>query len=135
MGASGASYAEDAIRAVEREVRHIEAMIRQQYPGAEYIELEPMSKFADRFAIDDSFEEKLLQIEKEELQRWVRVLYETKQDAKTSSSSSTKSSSLESKSESSNNNSKDKRGTGSDRHYHDCREKDEGEEEDQEKEE
>ena len=99
-------YAEDVIRAVEREVRHIEAMIRQQYPGAEYIELEPMSKFADRFAIDDSFEEKLLQIEKEELQRWVRVLYETKQDAKTSSSSSTKSSSLESKSESSNNNSK-----------------------------
>ena len=29
---------------------------------------------------------------------------------------------------SSNNNSEDKRGTGSDRHYHDCREKDEGEE-------
>ena len=93
-------YAEDVIRAVEREVRHIEAMIRQQYPGAEYIELEPMSKFADRFAIDDSFEEKLLQIEKEELQRWVRVLYETNQDAKTSSS--TESSSSES--ESSNNN-------------------------------
>jgi zinc transporter 9 len=58
-------YAEDVIRAVEREVRHIEAMIRQQYPGAEYIELEPMSKHADRFAIDDSFEEKLLLIEKE----------------------------------------------------------------------
>jgi len=69
-------YAEDVIRAVEREVRHIEAMVRQQYPGAEYIELEPMSKFADRFAIDDSFQEKLLLIEKEELQRWVRVLYE-----------------------------------------------------------
>ena len=74
-------YAEDVIRAIEREVRHVEAMIRQKYPGAEYIELEPMSKQADRFAIDDSFEEKLLLIEKEELQRLVRVLHE-KSDAK-----------------------------------------------------
>jgi zinc transporter 9 len=74
-------YAEDVMRAVEREVRHIEAMIRHKYPGAEYIELEPMSKHADQFAIDDSFEEKLLMIEKEELRRLVRVLYETK-DAK-----------------------------------------------------
>lgn len=72
-------YAEDVMRAVEREVRHIEAMIRQKYPGAEYIELEPMSKHADQFAIDDSFEEKLLIIEKEELRRLVRVLYETKE--------------------------------------------------------
>ena len=69
-------YAEDVMRAVEREVRHIEAMIRQKYPGAEYIELEPMSKDADRFAIDDSFEEKLLLIEKEEMQRLIRVLYD-----------------------------------------------------------
>jgi zinc transporter 9 len=73
-------YAEDVIRAVEREVRHIEAVIRQQYPGAEYIELEPMSKYVDRFAIDDSFEEKLLMIEKKELKKWVRVLYENKDD-------------------------------------------------------
>jgi zinc transporter 9 len=69
-------YAEDVIRAVEREVRHIEAIIRQRYPGAEYIELEPMSKDADRFAIDDSFEEKLLVIEREEMQRLTRVLYQ-----------------------------------------------------------
>ena len=75
-------YAEDVIRAVEREVRHIEAMIRQQYPGAEYIELEPMSKYVDRFAIDDSFEEKLLLIEKKELKKWVRVLYENKEETK-----------------------------------------------------
>jgi zinc transporter 9 len=67
-------YAEDVMRAVEREIRHIEAMIRQKYPGAEYIELEPMSKDADRFAIDDSFEEKLLNIEREEMQRLIRVL-------------------------------------------------------------
>ena len=73
-------YAEDVIRAVEREVRHIEAVIRQQYPGAEYIELEPMSKYVDRFAIDDSFEEKLLMIEKKELKKWVRVLYENKEE-------------------------------------------------------
>jgi len=73
-------YAEDVIRAVEREVRHIEAIIRQQYPGAEYIELEPMSKFVDRFAIDDSFEEKLLMIEKDELKKWVHVLYENNEE-------------------------------------------------------
>lgn len=76
-------YAEDVMRAVEREVRHIEAMIRQKYPGAEFIELEPMSKHADQFAIDDSFEEKLLMIEKEELRRLVRVLYETKESMAT----------------------------------------------------
>lgn len=68
-------YAEDVMRAVEREVRHIEAMIRQKYPGAEYIELEPMSKDADKFAIDDSFEENLLVIEREEMQRLIKVLY------------------------------------------------------------
>ena len=74
-------YAEDVIRAVEREIRHIEAMIRQQYPGAEYIELEPMSKYVDRFAIDDSFEEKLMMIEKKEIKKWARVLYENKENA------------------------------------------------------
>ena len=77
-------YAEDVMRAVEREVRHIEAMIRQKYPGAEYIELEPTSTDADRFAIDDSFEEKLLLVEKEEMQRLIRVLYESKSDSKKS---------------------------------------------------
>lgn len=68
-------YAEDVIRAVEREVRHIEALIRQKYPGAEYIELEPMSKDANRFAIDDSLVDRLLQIEKEEMKRLIRVLH------------------------------------------------------------
>ena len=76
-------YAEDVMRAVEREVRHIEAKIRQKYPGAEYIELEPMSKDADRFAIDDSFEEKLLLIEKQEMQSLIKVLYQ--QEKKTGS--------------------------------------------------
>lgn len=68
-------YAEDVIRAVEREVRHIEALIRHKYPGAEYIELEPMSKDADKFAIDDSLVEKLLQIEKEEIKRITKLLH------------------------------------------------------------
>lgn len=81
-------YAEDVIRAVEREVRYIEALIRQKYPGAEFIELEPMSKDADRFAIDDSFEEKLLLIEKEEMKRLIRVLHQTSNDGKTPSSQS-----------------------------------------------
>jgi hypothetical protein len=40
------------MRTVEREVRKSEAMIRQKYPGAEYIELEPMSVDVDRLAID-----------------------------------------------------------------------------------
>ena len=68
-------YAEDVIRAVEREVRHIEALIRHKYPGAEFIEIEPMSKDADKFAIDDSLVENLLQIEKEEIKRITRLLH------------------------------------------------------------
>ena len=35
-----------------------------------------MSKDADKFAIDDSFEERLLMIEKEEMQSYIRVLYQ-----------------------------------------------------------
>jgi zinc transporter 9 len=73
-------YAEDVIRAVEREIRHIESMIRQEYPGAEYIELEPMSKLVDRFAIDDSVEEKLLMIEKETIQKFIRVVHQREKD-------------------------------------------------------
>lgn len=38
-----ALYAEDVMRAVEREVKTVESLIRKKYPGAEYIELEPMS--------------------------------------------------------------------------------------------
>lgn len=47
-----AFYSEDVMRTVEREVRKSEALIRQKYPGAEYIELEPMSVDVDRLAID-----------------------------------------------------------------------------------
>jgi len=76
-------YAEDVMRAVEREVRHIEAMIRQEYPGAEYIELEPTSTDADRFAIDDSHEERLLIVEeREEMKRLIRVLYESNESSR-----------------------------------------------------
>lgn len=50
-----AFYSEDVMRTVEREVRKSEALIRQKYPGAEYIELEPMSVDVDRLAIDGKF--------------------------------------------------------------------------------
>lgn len=69
-------YAEDVMRTVEREVRNIEAEIRNEYPGAQYIELEPMSKDADRFAIDDGLEASLKRIEIESLNRYLKSLYE-----------------------------------------------------------
>ena len=61
-------YAEDVIRTVEREVRIIEAQIRKKYPAAEFIELEPMSKDFDQYAIDDSFEQDLRKLESETLE-------------------------------------------------------------------
>jgi zinc transporter 9 len=70
-------YAEDIIRTVEREVRHSEAEIRKVYPGAEYIELEPMSKDSDRFAIDDGMEAQLRRIELEALNRYLKSLYQS----------------------------------------------------------
>jgi len=69
-------YAEDVMRTVEREVRHIEADIRKQYPGAQFIELEPMSKDADRYAIDDGMEAQLKRIETEALNRYLKRLYQ-----------------------------------------------------------
>lgn len=70
-------YAEDVMRTVEREVRNIEAEIRKEYPGAQYIELEPMSKDADRFAIDDGLEASLKRIEIESLNRYLKSLYQS----------------------------------------------------------
>jgi len=69
-------YAEDVMRTVEREVRDIEADIRKQYPGAQFIELEPMSKDADRYAIDDGMEAQLKRIETEALNRYLKRLYQ-----------------------------------------------------------
>ena len=68
-------YAEDVMRTVEREVRNVENEIRREYPGAQYIELEPMSKDADRFAIDDGLEASLKRIEIEALNRYLKSLY------------------------------------------------------------
>jgi acetoin utilization deacetylase AcuC-like enzyme len=67
-------YAEDVIRTVEREVRHVEAYIRKKYPGAEYIELEPMSRDADRLAIDDNLEGELRRVESDALNRYLNSL-------------------------------------------------------------
>jgi zinc transporter 9 len=69
-------YAEDVMRTVEREVRHVEAEIRKEYPAAEFIELEPMSKHFDRFAIDDGMQAQLRRIEVEALNRYLRSLYQ-----------------------------------------------------------
>ena len=67
-------YAEDVIRTVEREVRHSEAVIRKKYPGAEFIELEPMSKDVDQLAIDDNLEAELRRIEFDSLNKLLKSL-------------------------------------------------------------
>ena len=69
-----ALYAEDVMRTVEREVRHVEAQIRKRYPGAEYIELEPMSIHADRLAIDDNLVAELRRVESDALNRFLKTL-------------------------------------------------------------
>jgi len=68
-------YAEDVMRTVEREVRRIEYEIRQVYPGAVFIELEPYSKDFYRYAVDDAIEGKLKRIEIEALNRYLKSLY------------------------------------------------------------
>lgn len=75
-------YAEDVMRSAEREIKYIEAQIRKEYPGAEYIELEPMSKDSDRFAIDDGMEAQLKRIEIENLNRYLKSLYDPSKTAK-----------------------------------------------------
>jgi len=69
-----ALYAEDVMRSVEREVRHVEAQIRKKYPGAEFIELEPMSVDVDRLAIDDNLEAELRRVEGDALDRYLKSL-------------------------------------------------------------
>ena len=82
-------YAEDVMRAVEREVRHIEEEIRMKYPAAQYIELEPMSKDADRYAIDDGMEAQLRRVEIDVLNRYLKSLYKIKESNPAGSSSPT----------------------------------------------
>lgn len=77
-------YAEDVMRAVEREVRHIEEEIRIKYPAAHFIELEPMSKEADRYAIDDGVEAQLRRVEIDVLNRYLKSLYKIKEADPTS---------------------------------------------------
>ncbi|KAL3804088.1 hypothetical protein HJC23_006479 [Cyclotella cryptica] len=72
-------YAEDVMRAAEREIRHIEEEIRTKHPAAQYIELEPMSKDADRYAIDDGMEAQLRRVEVEVLNRYLKSLYKSKE--------------------------------------------------------
>lgn len=83
-------YAEDVMRTVEREIRGIEEEIRMKYPAAQYIELEPMSKDADRYAVDDGMEAQLRRVEVEALNRYLQSLYKTKLTAASSSLSTRK---------------------------------------------
>lgn len=69
-----ALYAEDVMRTAEREVRNVEAQIRMKYPGAEYIELEPMSVEMDRLAIDDNLEAELRRVESDALNQYLKSL-------------------------------------------------------------
>ncbi|KAL9180670.1 hypothetical protein ACHAXT_011123 [Thalassiosira profunda] len=72
-------YAEDVMRTVEREVRHIEEEIRGKYPAAQYIELEPMSRDSDRYAIDDGMKAQLRRVEIDVLNRYLKSLYKSKE--------------------------------------------------------
>ncbi|KAL3806520.1 hypothetical protein ACHAXA_002562 [Cyclostephanos tholiformis] len=82
-------YAEDVMRLVEREVRHIEEEIKMKYPAAQYIELEPMSKDVDRYAIDDGMEAQLRRVEIESLNRYLKSLYKNKENETASAGNTT----------------------------------------------
>eukprot|EP00984_Skeletonema_dohrnii_P001903 scaffold642_cov81-Skeletonema_dohrnii-CCMP3373.AAC.3 len=69
------------------EIRHIEEENRKKYPAAQYIELEPMSKDADRYAIDDGMKAQLRRVEIEVLNRYLKSLYKIKEDDTTSTPS------------------------------------------------
>jgi solute carrier family 30 (zinc transporter), member 9 len=69
-----ALYAEDIMRTAEREVRYVEHLIRKRYPGAEFIELEPMSMDVDRYALDDNFMADLRRAEGDVLNNYLRSL-------------------------------------------------------------
>ncbi|CAM9832460.1 unnamed protein product [Chrysoparadoxa australica] len=67
-------YAEDVVRAVEREVKHAEAQIREAYPEAAFIELEPDSKAFNKLALTEGKEEnpRFKRLERETLARFMR---------------------------------------------------------------
>jgi zinc transporter 9 len=71
-------YAEDVTRLVELEVRDIEKAIRQKYPAAVYIELEPDSKYSDFDALpkDMSSGSKDFNAERLELDRFETIIEE-----------------------------------------------------------
>jgi len=65
-------YAEDVMRTVEQEVKDVEEQIRRKYPEALYIELEPDSKKALTYAIDDGREASLKRIEIETIRQLLK---------------------------------------------------------------
>lgn len=64
-------YAEDVTRLVEREVRDIEDAIRNKYPAAAFIELEPDSKYSDVEALplDPTYKSPYYNDEQEEMRK------------------------------------------------------------------
>ena len=97
-----ALYAEDVMRTAEREVRLVEALIRKQYPGAEYIELEPMSTDIDKLAIDDNLEAELRRVERDALQGYLKSFRTEKETSSSSPLRSASSSSTPSQQDNNN---------------------------------
>ena len=62
-------YAEDVTRLVEREVKLIESEIREVYPQAEYIELEPDSKSSGEFAVESMDDATELAMERRDVEK------------------------------------------------------------------
>ena len=80
-------YAEDVMRTAEREVRYVESTIRKRFPGAEFIELEPMSMDADRYALDDNFMAELRRAENDVLNNYLRSIREEEKAEETAEDS------------------------------------------------
>ena len=65
---------------VERELKEVESVIREKYPGAAFIELEPDSLDADTFMLDSISNLEFRSDEAEEIAEIRKVLRGTKED-------------------------------------------------------
>jgi zinc transporter 9 len=67
-------YAEDVVRATEREVREAEAEVRAMCPEAAFIELEPDSSTAMNYAIDSNKLDNLRRLERAKMKELLKTL-------------------------------------------------------------
>ncbi|GMH48586.1 hypothetical protein TrVE_jg14470 [Triparma verrucosa] len=79
-------YAEDVMRAVESEIKDIEAEIRLVHPEAAYIELEPDSRTSAVFAIDQATED-VLEVRTREIKQLARMMKTLKEEKEASPNS------------------------------------------------